>query len=205
MTISRRKWLFLNKNVHYLEDFYFKNMQFLSIVAVRWYTFLYHLYNVNKRCHPMMRWNVSMDGELPGTELLIQTPIIYVLISTKIILKYTSTEEELKLGCSPTWAKKQFIGPKVENIVVRLLTANVLLERAVGKDIKLGSFKLEKRFQLKDVQCINENLKSSFQHKTFQLNDLSNCSFQLHMHALFSPHKILKWRAFTKLPFFALV
>ena len=26
---------------------------------------------------------MSMDGEPPGTELLIQTPIIYVLISTK--------------------------------------------------------------------------------------------------------------------------
>ena len=42
-----------------------------------------------------------MDGEPPETELLIQTPIIYVLISTKIILKYTSTEEDQKLGCSP--------------------------------------------------------------------------------------------------------
>ena len=42
-----------------------------------------------------------MDGELPETELLIQTPIIYVLISTKIILKYTSTEEDQKLGCAP--------------------------------------------------------------------------------------------------------
>ena len=42
-----------------------------------------------------------MDGEPPGTELLIQTPIIYVLISTKIILKYTSTEEDQKLGCAP--------------------------------------------------------------------------------------------------------
>ena len=51
--------------------------------VIWWYTFLYHLYNVNKRCHPMRQWNVSMDGEPPGTELLIQTPIIYVLISTK--------------------------------------------------------------------------------------------------------------------------
>ena len=41
---------------------------------------------------------MSLDGEQPGTELLIQTPIIYVLISTKIILKYTSTEEEKNGG-----------------------------------------------------------------------------------------------------------
>ena len=49
----------------------------------------------------MRQWNVSMDGEPPGTELLIQTPIIYVLISTKNNFKiYISTEEKTLLVLS---------------------------------------------------------------------------------------------------------
>ena len=44
---------------------------------------------------------MSRDGEPPGTELLIQTPIIYVLISTKNNFKiYISTEEKTLLVLS---------------------------------------------------------------------------------------------------------
>ena len=53
-------------------------------------------------------------------------------------------------------------------------------ERAVGKIMKLESFKFERSFQLNDLSCINKNLERTFQHKTFQLNYLSNCSFQLY-------------------------
>ena len=53
-------------------------------------------------------------------------------------------------------------------------------QTAVGKIVKLESFNLERNFQLNDLPCINKNLERPFQHKTFQLNDLSNYSFQLH-------------------------
>ena len=39
---------------------------------------------------------------------------------------------------------------------------------------------LERSFQRNDFLCINKNLESSFQLKTFELHDLSNDPFQLH-------------------------
>ena len=51
----------------------------------------------------------------------------------------------------------------------------VQLERAVGKIVKLECFKLERSSQFNDLPCINKNLE-----RTFQLNNLSNCSFKLH-------------------------
>ena len=44
----------------------------------------------------------------------------------------------------------------------------------------VGEFKLERIFQQNDLLYINENLERTFPYKTFQLNDLSNCSFQLY-------------------------
>ena len=50
--------------------------------------------------------------------------------------------------------------------------------RVVGK----GSWKdrLVGKFLVKTRSSINKNLEKTFRHKTFQLNDFSNCSFQLH-------------------------
>ena len=38
---------------------------------------------------------------------------------------------------------------------------------------------LERSFELNDLPCINENLERTFQDKTFRLNNLFQCSFQL--------------------------
>ena len=42
-----------------------------------------------------------------------------------------------------------------------------------------------------DLPCIGNNFERTFQHKTFQLNDLSDCSFQLHTSPIFDS-KIMK-------------
>ena len=64
---------------------------------------------------------MSMDGEPPGTELLIQTPIIYVLISTKNNFKIYMLQRKRKTNvrvfseyCSPALPKKQITMWNVE-------------------------------------------------------------------------------------------
>ena len=52
--------------------------------------------------------------------------------------------------------------------------------RVVEKIVKLESFSLKKTFQLNDLPCIKKNLERTFQLKTLQHHDLSNCTFQLH-------------------------
>ena len=46
--------------------------------------------------------------------------------------------------------------------------------------VKLESFK-GRGSQLNDLPCIIKNLGRIFQHKTFQLNDYSKCTFHLHV------------------------
>ena len=50
-----------------------------------------------------------------------------------------------------------------------------------GKLERWLSSMLERSFQQHDLASIEKNLETSFQHKIFQLNDLSNCRFQLHV------------------------
>ena len=54
----------------------------------------------------------------------------------------------------------------------------------VGKIVKLESFKLESSFQVLVYTWKIVKLESSFRHKTFQFNDLSNYPFQLHVDQL---------------------
>ena len=55
------------------------------------------------------------------------------------------------------------------------------LGKAVGKIIKLESFMLEKSFQILVYTWKIVQLETSFQYKTFQLDDLSKCPYQLHV------------------------
>ena len=77
--------------------------------------------------------------------------------------------------------------------------ASMQLERAVGKIVKLENFYLESSFQVLLYTREIDKLESFLQLKTFQLHDLSNYPFQLHVsHFLVTPVKWLEIKAFSQ-------
>ena len=65
------------------------------------------------------------------------------------------------------------------------------LEKAVGKMLKLESFKLITYFQLLVYTWEIVKLEGSIKHKAFEVNDLPNFLFQLHMGRKMDIWKIL--------------
>ena len=61
------------------------------------------------------------------------------------------------------------------------LRAWMKLERSVEKFVKSESFMVESSFQVLVYTWKIVQVETSFQLKTFQLKDLTNCSFQLHI------------------------
>ena len=93
-----------------------------------------------------------MDGEPPGTELLIQTPIIYVLISTKNNFKiYISTEEKTLLVLSDN-NNDQKIKTKVYKCPSR--SASVQFQETVSV-LKFSKNKKKTLFLKKNPNCTN--------------------------------------------------